>query len=114
MSLTACCVAHAESGAIFKWAGSYESVSGKCGDLVVQESNITWGSCKQAGVTLIAVSASELVMKVDPSAVECGWAGFIVALENAEGGKKSISAYQSLEDYKTVNRFVQCSYVRKE
>jgi hypothetical protein len=91
-------------------------VSGKCGGLLVEESKITWGSCKEAGAKLISVSASELVMKIDPSAAGCGWAGLIVALgdDNRAASEITISAYQSMEDYKTTNRFVQCSYLKNE
>lgn len=113
----------AGAGSMAHWVGSYESVSGRCGDLLVQESRITWGSCKDATAELVSVTKSELVMKVDPAAQQCGWAGFIVVLGN-EGadikpkadGKlvKVISAYQSQEDYKAGNRFVQCSFFKKE
>lgn len=113
------CAADKAGGAdsLSKWIGAYDSVSGKCGGLVVQESKITWGSCKQADAKLISVSASELLMQIDPSAAQCGWAGLIVALEDESGGKKpalSISAYTSLDDYKAANRYVQCSYFKKE
>lgn len=106
---------------ISKWAGSYESVSGRCGVLQVQETKITWGSCKEAAAKLISVSTSELVMEIDPSAADCGWAGLIVALEKDAGGeprkaapKITISAYTNMEDYKNTNRFVQCSYFKKD
>lgn len=110
-----------EADSISKWIGSYESVSGRCGELLIQESQITWGSCKEASAKLISVSASKLVMEIDPSANECGWAGFMVALGHDDSDKSqaaapgiSISAYQSSQDYKTKNRFVQCSYFKKE
>jgi hypothetical protein len=117
-SLHACAVDRAgAAGSLSKWIGAYDSVSGKCGGLAVEESKITWGSCKDAGASLISVSTSELVMQIDPSAVQCGWAGLIVALEKEDGGKKSaisISAYTSLDDYKSANRYVQCSYLKKQ
>lgn len=113
----------AGAGSVAQWTGSYESVSGRCGELVVQESRITWGSCKDAAAELVSVTKSELVMKVDPAAEQCGWAGFVVVLGN-EGGDvkpkaadkpvKVISAYQSLEDYNAGNRFVECSFFKKE
>lgn len=103
---------------ITNWIGSYDSVSGRCGDLLIRESKITWGSCKEAGVEMISVSAAKLVMKIDPSAVRCGWAGLVVALEDGEPQgatpTTSISAYQTLQDYKTKNRYVQCAYFKKE
>jgi hypothetical protein len=110
------------SNAGSKWIGSYRSVSGKCGGLVIQESSISWGLCKEAATKLISVSDSQLVMAVDPSAGQCEWAGFIVALRNEDGGKKprnaapriNISAYQGPDDYKADNRFVQCSFTKKE
>jgi hypothetical protein len=105
-----------EADAISKWIGAYDSVSGRCGGLRVEESKITWGSCKEASAKLISVSTSEWVMAVDPSAVECGWAGAIVALGDYESGrppKITISAYQTLEDYRAANRIVQCSYLKK-
>lgn len=112
----------AGAGSIAQWTGSYESASGRCGELLVQESRITWGSCRDAAAELVSVTGSELVMKVDPAAGQCGWAGFIVVLGNEAGDAKPksadkpvkvISAYQSLEDYKTGNRFVQCSFFKK-
>lgn len=112
-----------KAGSVARWTGSYESLSGRCGGLVVQESRITWGSCKDAAAELVSVTKSELVMKVDPAAQQCGWAGFIVVL-GKEGSDvkpkaddkpvKVISAYQSLEDYEAGNRFVQCSFFKKE
>ncbi|HEX5056944.1 MAG TPA: hypothetical protein VFX02_10655 [Gammaproteobacteria bacterium] len=103
-------------GSISKWTGSYESVTGSCGTVVIEESKITWGSCKDANIKVISVRSRELVMAVDPSAVQCGWAGFIVGLEKDSVAAPGIiiSAYQSLDDHKAKNRYVECAFKKAQ
>jgi hypothetical protein len=101
-----------DASAISKWIGRYDSVTGNCGVLVVEESKITWAGCRGAATKLISVSNSKLAVEVDSSAKRCEWAGFVVALRNVDGHLIKIAAYQDRAAYKADNRYVQCTFTK--
>jgi len=96
------------------WKGSYRPVSRVCEGSVlsIEDSTLSYNTCKAAKTQVLKSSKSELSLKVNKDA-KCGVAGWVITLRRSGGSDVQCSGYRTVEDSRAGLPAFECTYRRR-